>query len=285
MLTVPSTQNLSNRTQHYSKKKKVVFIMGATGTGKTKLSIDLATNFKSEIINSDKIQVYQGLDIVTNKATEAERGGIPHHLLGFLQDPEADFTVQDFCTQVHKAMNHIINNGDTPIVVGGSNNYIKVLVEDQSFKDKFDICFLWMDVKLSVLYRYVYKRIDVMVESGLVDEIREKFVPGIDYGKGIWRAIGVPEMEKYFLAEKNNADRMTKKMLLENAIQETKKNTSKLVNCQIGKIEKFKNEFGWKLHRLDATCVFEKKGIEADDAWKKMVLNPSLKIVVDFLKN
>ncbi|XP_050233492.1 adenylate isopentenyltransferase 5, chloroplastic-like [Mercurialis annua] len=267
-----------------NKKKKVVFIMGATGTGKTKLSIDLATNFKSEIINSDKIQVYQGLDIVTNKATEAERKDIPHHLLGFLQDPEADFTVQDFCTQVHKAMNHIINDGGTPIIVGGSNNYIKALVEDRSFKDNFDICFLLMDVELSVLHRYVYKRIDVMVESGLVDEIRDFFVPGIDYGRGIWRAIGVPELEKYFLAEKNNADEITKKMLLENAIQETKENTCKLVNCQVQKIKKFRNEFGWKLHRLDATCVFEKKGNEAEDAWKKMVLNPSLKIVADFLE-
>ncbi|KAK4836163.1 hypothetical protein QYF36_019391 [Acer negundo] len=55
-----------------NKKKKVVFIMGATGTGKTKLSIDLATQFSSEIINSDKIQAYKGLDIATNKATVAE---------------------------------------------------------------------------------------------------------------------------------------------------------------------------------------------------------------------
>ncbi|EEF43310.1 adenylate isopentenyltransferase 5, chloroplastic [Ricinus communis] len=279
------TIKTTNGTQESHKKKKVVFILGATGTGKTKLSIDLATHYKAEIINSDKIQVYHGLDIVTNKATEAERKGIPHHLLGFLQDPEADFTIRDFCIQVHRAINHIINdNGCTPIVVGGSNTYIKALVEDdESFKGEFDACFLWMDVELSVLYKRVSKRIDQMVDAGLVDEIRGFFAPGIDYSKGVWRAIGVPEMEKYFLAEKNMADETTKRILLDAAIQETKENTCKLVNSQIAKINMFRKKLGWKLHRLNATSVFEKAGIEADDAWKKMVLNPSLKIVGDFL--
>ncbi|KAG5547985.1 hypothetical protein RHGRI_013617 [Rhododendron griersonianum] len=62
---------------HAFNKKKVVFIMGATGTGKTRLSLDLAAHFPGEIINSDKIQVYKGLDIVTNKVSEPARGGSP----------------------------------------------------------------------------------------------------------------------------------------------------------------------------------------------------------------
>ncbi|KAJ1428784.1 P-loop containing nucleoside triphosphate hydrolase [Sesbania bispinosa] len=57
--------------------------MGATGTGKTKLAIDVAKHFQpAEIVNSDKIQVYKGLDITTNKVTEEECAGVPHHLLG-----------------------------------------------------------------------------------------------------------------------------------------------------------------------------------------------------------
>ena len=54
-------------------KKKVVFIMGATGTGKSRLSVDLATHFRGEIINSEKMQFYKGLEIVTNKITYAEK--------------------------------------------------------------------------------------------------------------------------------------------------------------------------------------------------------------------
>ncbi|TMW80120.1 hypothetical protein EJD97_023786 [Solanum chilense] len=57
------------------KKKKVIFIMGATGTGKSRLSVDVATHFGGEIINSDKMQVYKGLEIVTNKITHAEKQG------------------------------------------------------------------------------------------------------------------------------------------------------------------------------------------------------------------
>lgn len=63
-------------------KKKVVFVMGATGTGKSRLSVDLATHFQGEIINSDKMQVYKGLDIVTNKITHTEKQGVSHYLLG-----------------------------------------------------------------------------------------------------------------------------------------------------------------------------------------------------------
>ncbi|WMV28206.1 hypothetical protein MTR67_021591 [Solanum verrucosum] len=56
--------------------------MGATGSGKSKLSIDLATRFfPSEIINSDKIQVSKGIDITTNKISINEQGGVVHHLL------------------------------------------------------------------------------------------------------------------------------------------------------------------------------------------------------------
>ncbi|TMW80194.1 hypothetical protein EJD97_022977 [Solanum chilense] len=63
-------------------KKKVIFIMGATGTGKSRLSVGLATHFRGEIINSDKMQVYKGLEIVTNKITHTEQQGVRHYLLG-----------------------------------------------------------------------------------------------------------------------------------------------------------------------------------------------------------
>ncbi|KAG5592023.1 hypothetical protein H5410_042537 [Solanum commersonii] len=63
-------------------KKKVVFIMGATGMEKSRLSLDLATHFRGEIINSDKLQVYKGLEIVTNKITYTEKKGVRHYLLG-----------------------------------------------------------------------------------------------------------------------------------------------------------------------------------------------------------
>uniref|UniRef100_A0A3Q7IUF8 Uncharacterized protein n=1 Tax=Solanum lycopersicum TaxID=4081 RepID=A0A3Q7IUF8_SOLLC len=56
--------------------------MWVTGTGKSRLPIDLATHFRGEIINSDKMQVYKRLQIVTNKITHTKKLGVRHYLLG-----------------------------------------------------------------------------------------------------------------------------------------------------------------------------------------------------------
>ncbi|KAH0720048.1 hypothetical protein KY290_006528 [Solanum tuberosum] len=137
-------------------KKKVVFIMGATGTGKSRLSIDLATHFRGEIINSDKMQVYKGLDIVTNKITHAEKQG-----------PDSDFTAEDFCLKSIVYIENILKTQCVPIIVGGSNSYIEKLVEDPvfMFKYKYDSCFIWIDVEQSVLNLRVDTRVDEMVNA------------------------------------------------------------------------------------------------------------------------
>ena len=78
-----SVRGMMNKHQG---RDKVVVVLGATGTGKSRLAIDLATRFGAEVINSDKIQVYKGLDIVTNKVSNEECHGVPHHSLGII-DP------------------------------------------------------------------------------------------------------------------------------------------------------------------------------------------------------
>lgn len=149
-------------------KNKVIFIMGATGTGKSRLSIDLATQFPAEIINSDKIQVYKGLDIVTNKVTAMERKGVQHHLIGVVE-PDSDFTAHDFCYKALSAIDRIVDSGQVPIIVGGSNSFLEALVEDplHKFKSRFSCYFIWIDVSLPVLFSYVSKRVDQMVNTGL----------------------------------------------------------------------------------------------------------------------
>ncbi|PIA55358.1 hypothetical protein AQUCO_00800244v1 [Aquilegia coerulea] len=265
-------------------KKKVVFILGATGTGKSKLSIDLATRFPAEIVNSDKIQVHKGLDIVTNKVTEVEKRGIPHHLLGVL-DPEADLTVSDFCLLACRAIEVILENDQLPIIVGGSNRYIEALVDNETFgfRSKYECCFIWLNVATQVLYSYVAKRVDEMVSSGLVDEVRNVFQPDADYTKGIRQAIGVPEMDQYLRLE-YEVNEETRKELLKRAIDAIKDNTCKLTHRQLEKIHHLQNQPGWNIRRIDATEVLLKEGKEAgDELWEKLVLEPSTKIVEHFL--
>ncbi|KAK4720376.1 hypothetical protein R3W88_010609 [Solanum pinnatisectum] len=271
-----------------SSKKKVVFVMGATGTGKSRLSIDLAIHFQGEIINSDKMQVYKGLDIITNKITDIEKQGVPHHLLGKIE-PDADFTADDFCIQAIIFIEKILKSGNIPIIVGGSNSYVEKLVEDPvfMFKYNYDCCFIWIDVAaLPVLNSFVCQRVDQMVHAGLVDEVRKIFVSDADYTRGIRRSIGVSEMDKY-LREENKLDNneVSKKKLLESAIEEIKLNTCILICHQLEKIRRLKNEKMWPLNYIDATNVFRKIGKEgADNAWKEIVSKPSLKIVEEFLK-
>ncbi|GAV82734.1 IPPT domain-containing protein [Cephalotus follicularis] len=268
-------------------REKVVIIMGATGTGKSRLSIDLATRFPAEVINSDKMQMYEGLDIVTNKITEEEKCGVPHHLLGVL-DPDTNFTATNFCDMASLTTESILSQGQLPIIVGGSNSYIEALVEDEDFRfrSKYDCCFLWIDVSMPVLHSLVSDRVDRMVDNGMIGEVR-KFVEAnkiADYTGGVRRAIGVPELDWYFRVEKF-LDEENRVKLLQESIQEIKNNTCKLACRQLEKIHRIKNNKKWGMHRIDATQVLHKRGKEADEAWEEQVTTPSTAIVAQFLYN
>nr|XP_043639884.1 adenylate isopentenyltransferase 5, chloroplastic-like [Erigeron canadensis] len=258
-------------------KPLVVFIMGATGTGKSRLSVDIAAEYSGEIINCDKMQVYKGLDIVTNKIQEHEMKGVKHHLLGEF-DPNSDFTALDFCNRALMVIEKLVGSGKLPVIVGGSNSFIEALVEDPCFRSKYECRFLWIDVCLPVLFSHVHQRVDLMVDAGLVDEVRAVFDPMADYGRGISKSIGVPELKEYFQAERNKAvDQETARNLLQAAISDIKANTCKLITCQLSKIYRLKEELKWPICRVDATAVFQKQGKEAENAWEEQVLKPCLR--------
>ncbi|URE06341.1 Adenylate isopentenyltransferase 5, chloroplastic [Musa troglodytarum] len=268
-----------------SPKDKVVLVMGATGTGKSRLAIDLAAYFGGEIVNSDKMQVYDGLDVVTNKVTDEERAGIPHHLIGGIP-PDAEFTASDFRREAIRAVESIVRRGRLPIIAGGSNSYIEEMIEGagREFWRRYECCFLWVDVQLPVLHAFVAERVDCMVERGLVEEVRGLFDPDIvDYSRGIRRAIGVPEMDRYLRAEGTETDEVAKARLLEAALDEIKANTCKLTCCQLQKIHRLSTLSGWNVNKVDATEVFRKKGKE-DEAWAAQVACPSIEIVAKFLQ-
>lgn len=279
--------NMDLLMKTHRQREKLVGIVGATGTGKSKLSIDIASRFPAEIVNSDKMQVYQGLDVATNKITEAEKCGIPHHLMGMVH-PDADFTSNEFCEAASLAIGTIGARGQLPVVVGGSNSYIEALVTNQEYYNQFrpayDWCFLWVDVAMPVLHKFVSDRVDRMVQQGLVDEVRQMFNPNADYSRGIRRAIGVPELDMYFRTEKYLSSQ-AREQVLQEAIEEIKNNNCKLACRQLEKIHRLQDTKGWNLHRLDATEVFRKHGKEADRAWEELVARPGVAIVEEFLHN
>ncbi|KAI5675710.1 hypothetical protein M9H77_06660 [Catharanthus roseus] len=222
----------------------IIIIIGATGTGKSHLSIDLATHFPYEIINSDKIQVYKGLDIVSNKVPISERLGVPHHLLGQVEQ-DVDYSSVHFCRDTIAIIETILKSNRVPIIVGESNSFLEALVEDSvnNFKSSYECCFIWMDVSFPVLDSYVSKRVDQMVDTGLVDEVRGIFNEKADYNRGVQRAIGVPEMHEYLLSEAK-IDKTRKDALLASSIDRIKENTCALTCSQVWKNLRLRDEIG-----------------------------------------
>uniref|UniRef100_A0ABD2WEZ9 U1-type domain-containing protein n=1 Tax=Trichogramma kaykai TaxID=54128 RepID=A0ABD2WEZ9_9HYME len=112
----------------------VLVILGATGTGKSKLGIQLAKKFNGEIISADSMQVYKGLDITSAKVTKEEQSQAKHHMLDVV-DPLNEYTVVNFRNQALPIMQNLVNKEIMPIIVGGTNYYIesllwKILIDD-----------------------------------------------------------------------------------------------------------------------------------------------------------
>ena len=110
----------------------IVAIIGPTASGKTGLSLDLAERLGAEIINSDAMQVYRGMDIGTAKLPPAERRGITHHLLDTLSVREPA-TVAAFQDWARPLIAELRAAGTTPILVGGSGLYTRAILDRFEF--------------------------------------------------------------------------------------------------------------------------------------------------------
>ncbi len=113
---------------------KVAAVVGATASGKTSLSVELARRLNGEVISADSMQIYQGLSIATAKPTPEEMQGIPHHLIDFVPLDE-EFSVAQFCELGHEAMADIASRGKLPIVCGGTGLYVDSLLNNIIFAD------------------------------------------------------------------------------------------------------------------------------------------------------
>jgi len=115
----------------------VVAIVGATGTGKSDLAIELAqklseTGDRVEIVNADAMQLYRGMDIGTAKVPETERRGIPHHLLD-VWEVTREASVADYQAMARAIIQDIQSRGAIPLLVGGSGLYVSSVLYEFEF--------------------------------------------------------------------------------------------------------------------------------------------------------
>jgi len=115
----------------------LIVIVGATGTGKSGLSLALAETLEAqgraaEVVNADAMQLYRGMDIGTAKLSVGERRGVPHHLLDVLA-PTDEASVADYQVDARAAIDAIIARGNVPILVGGSGLYVSSVIYNFEF--------------------------------------------------------------------------------------------------------------------------------------------------------
>lgn len=114
------------------RQNPVIFVIGCTGTGKSDLGVAIARKYNGEVISADSMQIYKGLDIATNKITEEETQGVPHHLMSFVDATTARYNIHQFRQQGLRTIEEIRSRGRIPIVVGGTAYYVESLLFEEN---------------------------------------------------------------------------------------------------------------------------------------------------------
>lgn len=267
---------------------KIIVIVGPTGVGKTKLSIELAKKMNAVIINGDSMQVYKSLDIGTAKIKESEKEGIEHYLFDICT-PLEDYNIYKYQQDGRYLLDKFIKENRNVIIVGGSGLYLKSLLYDYKFQEEsiqddyhdltneeilseikkdhetdihinnrkrlirelnkikngnniktdiykklYDFTIIGLTCPRDKLYEIVDKRVDLMVEEGLVTEVKNLYNQGIR-SKAIETGIGYKELYAYF----------DNQVTLEDAINNIKKNTRHFI----------KRQYTFFKHQMDVNWV------------------------------
>ena len=247
---------------------KLVIIAGPTATGKSDAAVALSKVIGGEVISTDSVQVYKGLDIGSAKITQGEMQGVPHHLIDMLE-PEEPFNITIFQKMAKEAMQGIYERGHIPVICGGTGFYIQSVLYDIEFTSEdtdmsyrhelekkdpkelyamlkavdpascesihennvkrviraleffhetgypistlnaqqrsrsaaYDARFFVLTDERSKLYERIDARVDKMVASGLVDEVRALKDRGVPRMSTAMQGLGYKEIYDYLAGE------------------------------------------------------------------------------------
>lgn len=273
-------------------KNRVIVVVGPTASGKTGLAIEIAKRLNGEIISADSMQIYKTMDIATAKPTAFERSQVKHHLIDFVE-PNEQFSVAMYKEKALQTIENIINEGKTPILVGGTGLYIDMVIDntqllqysDTGIRDAlvkkaeqvgietlynelsnidkecaeklhlndkkriiralevyyctgktiseqnalshlvespYEFCIIGLTAQdRQYLYDRINKRVDMMLDEGLVEEAKQFFA--LEISKTAKQAIGYKELYPYFCGE----------VTLEEAVDKLKMQTRRYAKRQL----------------------------------------------------
>lgn len=110
-------------------KQKITVILGPTASGKSNFAVILAKKFNGEIVSADSRQVYQDLNIGSNKITESEQQNIKHYLLDIVK-PDQDFSLYDWQQSTWQSIDKILAKKKLAIIVGGTGLYLSSILQN-----------------------------------------------------------------------------------------------------------------------------------------------------------
>jgi tRNA dimethylallyltransferase len=127
-----------------------IAVVGPTATGKSDLAVRLALRLGGEVVNADAMQLYRGMDIGTAKITDAERQGVPHHMLDVLDVTETA-SVAAYQRHTRALLEDLLAAGRTPVLVGGSGLYVQAVLDDLKFPGTDDAVRARLEEELAVV--------------------------------------------------------------------------------------------------------------------------------------
>jgi len=104
----------------------LIVLVGPTGAGKTTLALSIAERFRGEVVNCDSLQLYRGFDIGAAKLPEADRRGIPHHMIDVLE-PNRGYSAGDYARDARQTIAAISEREKLPVLAGGTGFYLRAL--------------------------------------------------------------------------------------------------------------------------------------------------------------
>lgn len=119
----------------------IIVLTGATGTGKSRLAIELAKKLDAEIINGDAFQVYKDLTIATAAPTNEEKAEVPHHLFQYVNLNE-NYSIAQYQKDCRETLKEVLSRKSNVIIVGGSGLYLRAALYDYDLSldtDKIDM--------------------------------------------------------------------------------------------------------------------------------------------------
>ncbi|MBX6383260.1 MAG: tRNA (adenosine(37)-N6)-dimethylallyltransferase MiaA [Microbispora sp.] len=245
----------------------VIAIVGPTAAGKSDLAVELALRLGGEVINTDSMQLYEGMDIGTAKLTPRERRGVPHHLLD-IWPVTRTASVAEYQRLVRPLIDDLRSRGRVPVLAGGSGLYVRAALDNlefpgtdpgvrarlekelaesgpaplyerlkaldpvaaehilpsngrrivralevvelsgrpfsatmPSYEAVYDSVQIGVEVPRPVLDERIERRVALMWEAGLVDEVRALAARGLAEGRTASRALGYAQVLRFLAGE------------------------------------------------------------------------------------